>query len=100
MSLPLTPELKARLEIDRQLAACGWQVQNYADMNLHAQRGVALREFPLTTSFADYLLVVDGKAIGLIEAKRGGATLSGVHHQSTKCGRNLPCRPSWRNPRC
>lgn len=99
MSIPLTPERKARTEIDRQLAACGWQVQNYAEMNLHAQRGVALREFPLKTGLADYLLVVDGKAIGAIEAKKAGTTLSGVHHQSIKYSEGLPSLPpAWHKP--
>jgi type I restriction enzyme R subunit len=99
MSLPLTPEAKARLEIDRQLVACGWQVQDYAEMNLYAQRGVALREFPLQTGVADYLLVVDGKAIGAIEAKKAGTTLSGVHHQSTRYSEGLPDLPkAWHKP--
>jgi len=99
MSIPLTPEVRARLEIDRQLAACGWQVQNYPDMNLHAQRGVAVREFPLKTGLADYLPVVDGKAIGAIEAKREGTTLSGVHHQSIKYSEALPSLPpAWHKP--
>jgi type I restriction enzyme, R subunit len=37
-------------------------------MNLGAARGVAVREFPLMTGFADYLLFIDRKAIGAIEA--------------------------------
>ena len=42
-----TPEEEARELIDQQLAQAGWQVQDYADMNLYAQSGVAVREFPL-----------------------------------------------------
>lgn len=54
-----TPEALARQNIDAQLTACGWVVQNRAGMNLYAGRGVAVREFPLDTGFADYLLFVD-----------------------------------------
>ena len=39
--------------------------------------GVAVREFPLSSGFADYLLFVGGKAIGAIEAKAVGTPLSG-----------------------
>ena len=38
------------------------------------------RNFPLTSGhgFADYLLYVDGKAAGIVEAKKKGVTLIGV----------------------
>ena len=95
----LTPEEKARVEIDRQLEACGWQVQSREGQNLFAQRGVAVAEFPLKTGYADYLLCVDGKAIGAVEAKKAGTTLSGVHHQSEKYSVGLPELPkAWRKP--
>ena len=35
-----TPEQLARKEIDCQLEAAGWQVQNYKSMNIHAAVGV------------------------------------------------------------
>ena len=59
-----TPEELARFNIDKQLTACGWIVQSRAEMNLYAGRGIAVREFPLSTSEADYLLFVDRKAVG------------------------------------
>ncbi len=80
----MDPEAKARIEIDRQLKACGWDVQDYAQMNISAGLGVAIREFPLTTGEADYLLYVDGKAIGVLEAKPEGHSLAGVESQSAK----------------
>lgn len=76
--IPPTPESLARENIDAQLAACGWVAQDRARMNLYAGPGIAVREFPLTTGYADYLLFVDRKAIGVIEAKAEGVTLSGV----------------------
>jgi hypothetical protein len=52
----MTPEQKARQEIDRQLTQCGWVVQSFRDMNISAGLGVAVREFRLKSGFADYLL--------------------------------------------
>ena len=78
----MTPEELARKDIDRQLTACGWTVQNRNEMNISAGLGVAIREFPLTTGDADYMLYADGKAIGVVEAKPKGHTLTGVETQS------------------
>ncbi len=86
----MTPEQKARAAIDQQLEQCGWQVQDHKSMNIMAGRGVAIREFPLKTGFADYMLYVDGKAIGVIEAKPQGHTLVGVEAQSAKYTSGLP----------
>ena len=76
-SMPdLTPEQLARRQIDAQLAACGWVVQDYKAVDFSAGRGIALREVPLTTGPCDYLLLVDRKALGVIEAEKAGATSS------------------------
>jgi type I restriction enzyme R subunit len=94
----MTPEQRARVEIDRKLEQAGWAVQDHAAMNLHASRGAAVREFPLTTGFADYLLYADGKAIGVVEAKKPG-TLIGVESQSARYVAGLPERvPAHRTP--
>jgi type I restriction enzyme R subunit len=53
-------------------ADAGWTVQSRAELNLGAARGVAVREFALKTGFADYLLFLDRKAIGDVEAKPVG----------------------------
>jgi type I restriction enzyme R subunit len=84
------PEALARIKIDDQLTACGWKVQDRADINLHAGRGVAVREFLLQTGFADYLLFVDKKAVGVIEAKQEGSTLSHVAEQAARYSVGLP----------
>jgi type I restriction enzyme, R subunit len=55
----LSPEKRARRQIDAQLTACGWVVQDYKAVELSAGRGIALREVPLTTGPCDYLLLVD-----------------------------------------
>lgn len=89
-ALPLTPEQLAREKIDAQLAACGWVVQNYADMDFGAGRGIVLREVPLKTGPCDYLLLVDRKAVGIVEAKKEGSTLSGVAEQAANYAASLP----------
>lgn len=89
-TLPMTPEEKARQEIDAQLAACGWRVQDYHDLDLSAGLGIAVREFPLTSGEADYMLYAGGRAIGVIEAKPEGHTLTGVEVQSAKYLDGLP----------
>ncbi len=65
----LNPEQVARQQIDAQLVACGWLVQDYRAVDFSAGRGIAIREVPLTTGPCDYLLLVDRRALGVIEAK-------------------------------
>lgn len=99
--MPDTPEAKAHQTIDRLLESAGWAIQDRAQMNLGANRGVAVREFSLRTGFADYLLFVDRKAIGAIEAKKEGTPLAGVEAQSAKYGDGLPAELralAWRAP--
>ncbi len=59
-------------------------------MNLYAGRGVAVREYPLTWGSADYLLFVDRQAVGVIEAKKEGVTLTGVELQADKYSEGVP----------
>jgi type I restriction enzyme, R subunit len=97
----MTPEARARQTIDALLTAAGWHVCNVASANIHAATGVAIREFPLNPGhgFADYLLYVNGKACGVIEAKKEGATLSGVEVQSARYAQGLPAAlPAWCRP--
>jgi type I restriction enzyme R subunit len=86
------PEEQARQAIDAALVAAGWVVQDAPAMNLWAGRGVAVREFVLRSQHgtADYLLFVDQRAVGAIEAKKQGTTLTGVEVQSAKYGAGLP----------
>jgi type I restriction enzyme R subunit len=92
----LTPEQLARQQIDRMLGQCGWVVQDYRDMNIAAGPGVAVREFPLKSGFADYLLYVSGKVLGVVEAKPEGHTLRGVETQSARYLTGLPAGlPRW-----
>lgn len=99
--MPPNPEQLAREQIDALLEAAGWLVTSVTQANIHGSRGVAIREFPLVDglSFADYLLYVDGKAAGVIEAKKAGSTLIGVEIQSNRYAKGLPqTLPAWRRP--
>jgi type I restriction enzyme, R subunit len=88
----LAPEARARVEIDRMLHASGWVVQDASRVSLTAGRGVAVREFVMASPHgrADYLLFLDGRAAGVVEAKKEGETLVGVEHQSAKYVDGLP----------
>jgi hypothetical protein len=82
-------EAPARQRIDELLAKAGWSVQDAQTVNLYAGNGVAVREFRLMPGHgqADYLLYVDGKAAGVVEAKPVGFTLTGVERQRYYCRR-------------
>jgi type I restriction enzyme R subunit len=97
----IKPEQEAREKIEEMLAEAGWEVCNVKDANIYGQRGIAIREFPLKPGygFADYLLYIDGRAAGVIEAKKAGTTLTGVETQSAKYSQGLPENlPAWHSP--
>ena len=97
----MTPEQEARNQIDALLEKAGWAVQDAGSVNLYDRRGVAVREFSLKPGHgtADYLLYVDQKAAGVIEAKPAGYTLTGVETQSGKYSDGLPdILPAHRKP--
>ncbi len=64
------PEQLARDEIDSALQRSGWIVQKKNAINLRAGLGVAVCEYQTAVGPADYVLFVDSKPVGLIEAKR------------------------------
>ncbi|MHB8565881.1 MAG: type I restriction endonuclease subunit R [Nitrososphaerales archaeon] len=84
------PEDRARQNIDKLLKSCGWKIQDYKKLDLSAGPGVALREVPLKVGNADYLLFVDRKAVGVLEAKPEGTPLTGVAEQSSDYLGGLP----------
>ncbi len=78
----MTPEAKARELIDAKLEAAGWVVQDTKQINLGAASGVAVREYPTDTGPADYLLFVDRRPVGVIEAKRDEAGENLTAHEA------------------
>ena len=65
-----TPEQLARDNIDQQLALAGWVVVDKNKINWAAGLGLAVREYQTEVGPADYVLFVDQKPVGVIEAKR------------------------------
>jgi type I restriction enzyme R subunit len=82
----MSPEQKAREIIDRKLQEAGWIVQDVAQLNPSESLGVAVREFPTSTGPVDYALFVDGKPVGVVEAKKGdaGENITMVEAQSAR----------------
>lgn len=80
------PEQLARDRIDNQLTACGWILQDKKSFNLAAGLGVGIRELNTSVGPADYVLFVNGKPVGIIEAKREeeGVRLTTVEEQSAE----------------
>ncbi|RYV04118.1 restriction endonuclease subunit R [Shewanella sp. OPT22] len=86
----LQPEAQARITIDEKLKLAGWKVQTWPNTNLGEGIGVAIREYPVDsgkgkyTDSADYLLFIDRKAVGVIEAKKDETILSQVEEQTLR----------------
>lgn len=87
-----TPEARAREKIDALLVQAGWLVQARDDMNLTAGDGIAVSEFKLEQGhgYVDYLLFVDGNALGVVEAKPAGYSFTSVEVQAKKYVEGLP----------
>ncbi len=79
------PEQIARDRIDDRLQKAGWVIQSKNEIDLTAGRGVAIREYQTDVGYADYVLFVDMKPVGVIEAKRDdeGHRLTVAEDQST-----------------
>jgi type I site-specific restriction endonuclease len=84
--MSLTPEQKARLQIEARLVEAGWTIQDVTALNLTAGRGIAVREFPLLKGHGtvDYLLYGDRKALGVVEAKKEGEPLPHSHGRTVR----------------
>jgi type I restriction enzyme R subunit len=65
-----TSEQLARDQIDAQLRAAGWSVQNKDAINLSEGIGQAVREYTTDSGPADYVLFLGHKPVGVIEAKK------------------------------
>lgn len=70
MTLNQNPEQIARDRIDTMLHEAGWVVQPKKGLDWSAGRGLAVQEYQTDVGPADYVLFVDRKAVGVIEAKK------------------------------
>ncbi len=89
-----TPEQAAREHIDSLLTQAGWAVQDKRSMNPNANLGVAIREYQTDTGPADYVLFIDKKPVGVVEAKpeHWGQRITTVEEQS---GRYASAKLKW-----
>lgn len=91
MNSNLTPEERARILIDEQLKQAGWVVQDREAIDLVNHVGVAVREVIMEkwAGRADYVLYLNRKMVGVIEAKPQGTTLMAVQWQSHRYSKGL-----------
>ncbi|MBN2279574.1 MAG: DEAD/DEAH box helicase family protein [Candidatus Marinimicrobia bacterium] len=80
------PEQIARDKIDRMLEQAGWQVQDNDRINWSVGNGIAIREYQTDSGPADYVLFVNRKPVGIIEAKKEdeGHRLTTIEEQSVR----------------
>ena len=100
MTKNITPEEKARLAIDEKLNQSGWVIQDMKRLNLSASLGVAVREFPTSTGEVDYAFFVDGKPVGVVEAKReeAGVKPAAISTRSHSMANSSPVGTMARRP--
>ncbi|MBE8158090.1 MAG: DEAD/DEAH box helicase family protein, partial [Betaproteobacteria bacterium] len=92
-------EDKVRENIDRLLELAGWRIFDRENADIDAVAGVVLREFSAAGGRADYVMYIDGKCAGIIEAKAAGVSLSGAETQAEKYAAGLPKGvPVWAHP--
>ena len=90
------PEQRARAAIDTKLEQAGWRVQSMGTIDFGAGTGIAVREYPTDAGPADYVLFIEGQAVGVIEAKREewGHKITPVEEQSDAYA---TATPKWVN---
>ncbi len=97
----MTPEEKARVKIDQWFCDAGWKVVN-RDEYEPTITAVAIREGLLKGNLeADYFLFINGKAVGVLEAKREEVDISSdmVSEQAITYAKSVPdCYQAWQRP--
>ena len=91
-----TPEEAARDSIDEMLLQAGWVVQDNKKIDFSADFGIAVREYRTDAGPADYVLFIDKKPVGVVEAKpeHWGQKITTVEEQS---GRYAAAKLKWVN---
>ncbi|MGV8038574.1 MAG: type I restriction-modification enzyme R subunit C-terminal domain-containing protein [Thermoanaerobaculaceae bacterium] len=83
-----------RRRIDPRLAAAGWDVRPYSPLHRPGPgQGVAETELPTEHGPADYALTLDGRVVGIVEAKRIGVGTQEVLTQAERYARGLTGSP-------
>lgn len=81
-----SPEQIARDKIDRLLHESGWAVQDKNRIDFGIGEGLAVREYVTDVGEADYVLFVDRKPVGVIEAKREEEAHRMTFHEDQTAG--------------
>ena len=91
-----TPEQEARDKIDAMLGQAGWKVQSKRRIDLGSGLGIAVREYQTDIGPADYVLFVNKKPVGVVEAKseNWGHNITTVEEQS---GSYASAKLKWLN---
>lgn len=96
-------EADTRVLIDAKLAAAGWTVdstrlRHAAGTHPDSAPAIAIAEWPTATGPVDYALFLDGRCVGLIEAKRGKTDVPGVLVQTGRYAAGVKLADDQRLP--
>jgi type I restriction enzyme R subunit len=76
------PEQAARDNIDKQLRAAGWAVQDKDKIDWNESIGIAIRGYQTDIGPTDHVLFVEGKPVGIIEAKKEQEGCKLISHET------------------
>ncbi len=95
LASPANSERLARRElIDPRLASAGWEIVAFdPEQPLSAMDGCAIAEYPTDCGPADYALCVDGKILGIVEAKKLSLGPQNVLTQAERYARGASANP-------
>jgi type I restriction enzyme, R subunit len=87
-------KLTRKKRVDTRLRALGWQIVPFdAGMPLSAWTKHAVEEFPTDTGPADYALCVNGRILGVVEAKKLSLGPQNVLVQAERYSRGVAINP-------
>ena len=96
-------EATTRILIDDQLRAAGWIVDSRelrysAGTRPQPGQAIAIAEWPTDSGPVDYALFIDGRCVGVVEAKRGVTDVPGRLGQSKRYARDIKLAPDETSP--
>src|ERR1035437_8794163 len=87
--------LTRKLLVDKALRAAGWRVTPDAERPLSGFDSCAVEEFPTANGPADYALVMGGRLVGVVEAKKLSLGPQNVLSQAERYSRGVDGDGSW-----
>lgn len=82
VSINQFPEQAARDNIDKQLHAAGWAVQDKDKIDWNESIGIAIRGYQTNIGPTDHVLFVERKPVGIIEAKKEKEGCKLISHET------------------